>query len=74
MRTNNVVTSLFVLIGLLAAVVHAAEPPWISLFDGKTVDKTLETSDAVRIVDGRLEIPANAIVSTPGATLQVPEL
>jgi hypothetical protein len=37
MRINPIVTFFFVLISLLATVVHAAEQPRISLFDGKTL-------------------------------------
>ena len=56
MRTKSFITSLVAISSLLATAAHAEEPPWISLFNGKTLDKRVVTEGPVRIVDGRLEL------------------
>ncbi len=63
MRTHRIVTSFFVLVSLLAAVVHAAEQPWIPLFDGKTLKGWKVLSGSVKVVDGQIGV-------TGGSALQ----
>ena len=56
MRTHRIVTSLFVLVSLLVVAVHAEEQPWISLFDGKTLDGWNVKMGLAKVVDGRLAL------------------
>ena len=56
MRIHRIVTSLFVLVSLLAAAVNAAEEPWITLFDGKTLDGWHVSAGSPQVVDGRLAL------------------
>ena len=68
MQTKSVVTSLVVLISLLAAV-HAEEQPWISLFDGKTLkgwEVIRGDENSARVVDGRLTLAGHTQLRLKG--------
>ena len=56
MRTNLFVTLLFVLVSLLAAIVHATEQPWISLFDGKTLKGWEVITGSAKVVDRQIAV------------------
>jgi hypothetical protein len=56
MFIKSIVTSLFVLIALLAAAVRAEEQPWISLFDGKTLDGWTGRWGNAEVVDGQMVV------------------
>ena len=57
MRTKSVVTLLFVFTSACSSSQpNTDEQPWISLFDGKTLNKAIKTEGPVKIVDGRLEL------------------
>jgi hypothetical protein len=64
MRTNNLVTFLFLLGSLLVTAARAAEPPWISLFDGKTLNGWEDQSGSAKVVDGQI------VLTTDRADLQ----
>ncbi len=56
MQFHAIVTSLLVPISLFAAAVNAAEEPWITLFDGKTLDGWHVSAGSPQVVDGRLAL------------------
>ena len=60
MRIKPIVTFLFALISLLSAAVHAAEQPWISLFDGKTTEGWSVRGGTAEVVDGELRLGGKA--------------
>ena len=53
-RANRFATLLFVAINLTAAVIRAEEQPWISLFDGKTLDGWYVSAGSAEVDGGRL--------------------
>jgi hypothetical protein len=56
MRTSFVVTSLFILLSLLAVVAHADDQPWISLFDGKALSGWEVKGGSAKVINGRLAL------------------
>ena len=60
MRIHSIITSLFVLVNFLVAVVHAEEQPSISLFDGKTLKGWIVQGGSAEVVNGELRLSTKA--------------
>jgi hypothetical protein len=62
MRIHRIKTTFFLLVSALASTVHSAEPPWVSLFDGKTLAGWQVLQGSAKAIDGQLVVAEASVL------------